>query len=286
MCASEFGVTGDKKLLSDADVFELSGFDRLFGPEDFLGHLEQSGGECNYLLYVRSSDPVAKLRRPELKIAHPLLDNREIRRVIKANALTFNIDDPHWAVGDKRRINDTKWYLSQLKMAFPIAAESDLYSPEFAAHSAAAKPYPDFNLGGRLSASFTSYLESFGADPTEVELGEQYLRFKPGQGTYGCYGHVWGPLTEQRIRSVLRAGLRRRGPYMVQPELSLPVLVNKGGGSDVRRYNYIDRVFMSCVGGKFRFLGGFRSLMPLDSIETHEGRNHGSKFTVYAEITD
>ena len=59
--------------LPDDEVLRLSGFNALWGPQQFLDHLVEHGGECAYLLYVRSSDPIQKLRRPEECIEHPLL---------------------------------------------------------------------------------------------------------------------------------------------------------------------------------------------------------------------
>ncbi len=279
MRASEFGKS-EGEALTDAEVHKLSGFDRLFGPAEFRGHLEQRGG-CEYLLYVRSSDPVAKLKRPDTAVDHPLLADAAMRRVIKECSVTFNIDDPFWPVGDSRRINDTKWYMPPMGMAYSVVHEEDLWTPTFAAHLAKGKPYAEWE-SERLSTGFVAFLESFGSCPNEVEEGQRAVRLKPAQGTYGCYGHVSGPLPEGRVRRDLRRGLKDRGPYVAQPELQCPVVINETG----KEFVFIDRNFLGLVGDEIRFLGGFRSLMPLDSTEAKNGRNHGSHHTVWAEITD
>lgn len=252
---SEFGKQDEEELL-DKEVFELSGFDKLFGPKDFLRHLALNQNACQYLLFVRSSDPIQKLRNPKEVVEHPLLSSREVRRAIKANALTFNIDNPEWVVGSQRRINDTKWYMPPLGMAYPLASYEDLGLTQFA-----------------------SYLESIGISPTDVASGRQALRFKPAQGTYGCYGHLRGVLTNKKLRHELRRELSQRGPYMVQPEIEMQTVEIDG-----QKYTYIDRIFLAMINNTPSCIGGFRSLLPIDSPEAKSGRNHGTKDTVWAEI--
>ncbi|MCR4322844.1 MAG: hypothetical protein NUV61_02040 [Candidatus Azambacteria bacterium] len=252
MLSSEFGL-GVGESPSDADVLDLTGFDAFFGPEEFKQHLASNGGESEYLLFVRSSDPVSKLRNPEEETEDSILNDRNIRQVIKRNAITFNVDDPAWPVGDTRRINDTKWYMPPLGIACPLGIDAKLNSDEV-----------------------HTYLSN------TLKVGrERMLRFKPAQGAYGCYGHRRGSLiTDRGLRSDLRRELRRRGSYMVQPELESPTAVDEHG----RGYAYIDRVFFAYISNKPTFIGGFRSFMPLDSEEAKFGRNHGSKDTVWAEI--
>lgn len=252
---SEFG-KNDVEFLSDAEVEELSGFDRLFGPDEFQRHVEENGGRCQYLLYARTSDPVAKLKKPDLAVEHPLLSDPQMRRIIKAHAITFNVDSHDWPIGDVRRINDTKAYMPIMGMAFRITDSADL-----------------------SSADFLAYLETL--DQQEIAAEKVHLRAKPLKGTYGCYGHVRGYLTEGKFRRELRHEMRKRGDYVVQPEMPTPRLINSTDGME---YTFIDRNFFGIVDGTPQFLGGFRNLMPLDSFEAHEARIHGNGSAVYAEI--
>lgn len=253
----EFGKQEDE-VLTDDEVRSISGFDKLFGPGEFLRYLEQNGGKCDYLLYARTSDPVFKLRKPDTKVDVPLLENVRTRRIIKANAITFNVDDPLEFMPPKR-INDTKAYLPLMGMGFEI---SDLI---------------DFN-----SSDFREYLIKQGIDPDKVVNGEASLRAKPLQGTYGCYGHVRGRLTSGDFRKELRRNLFQRGNYVIQPEMPIPTLINSHDGTE---YVFIDRNFLFTDGvNKPVFLGGFRSLMPADSNEAKNGRVHGSSANVVAEI--
>lgn len=279
MKALEFGKETQDPL-SDEEVFELSGFDKFFGPREFLNYLEENNGECHCLLYARTSDPVAKLKNPSVEIEHPLLSDPDIRRIIKANAITFNVDSPE--MDYSRRINDTKEYQSLMGMAFSIATEFDLYSLEFAKHSFSDKPYVDFKGSNRLSDGFRTFLERQGIDPRDVESGAVELRCKPKKCAYGCYGHVVGALKDGRFRSELRRNLRQReGGYVIQVEMPIPKIMSPSG----EEYVFIDRNFLSFTNGQPWFLGGFRSLLPVDCHETKRKRNHGNVKTVLAEIT-
>lgn len=276
MLHSEFGKQpGDA--ITDDEVRALSGFDRFFGPDSFRQYLAENGGKCGYLLYVRSSDPVSKLKDPSTEVDHPLLSDPSMRKLIKANAVTFNVDAPTMDHG--RRINDTKEYQSRIGMAFAIDCEDDLFTLEFSTHLYGGNAYADFS-GPRLSKAFVAYLEEQGIDPADVESGKQALRFKPSKLAYGCYGHVTGVLTDQKVRGELRRQMRQRGAYVVQPEFPTPKITNVDGAT----YAYIDRNFMAFIGGKPQFIGGFRSMMPIGCHELKKGRNHGNGSTVWAEI--
>ena len=274
--ASEFGKKAGEAL-SDDEVLRLSGFNALWGPQQFLDHLARHRGECTYLLYVRSSDPIQKLRRPEECIEHPLLGDDDLRRIIKANSVTLNIDNPEWAVSDPRRINDTKCYLPAIGTAFRI--QSPVFTPRFEQHLRAKRPYVDYS-GARLSSEFIQGIISLGLDPAAVELGRQMLRYKPARGCYGCYGHIRGVLTDHGIRRELRRELLRRGAYVAQPERD-PLLV--ADRSD-RRFVGVDKVFLAYLDSQPAFIGGFRTLLPADSVDDRKGRNHGAGPTIWAEI--
>jgi hypothetical protein len=110
MMGSEFGRDADESI-SDDEVFELTGFDRFFGPDEFRAHVAENAGGCRYLLYVRSSDPVLKLKKPDVVVEHPLLSDPQMRSIIKSHALTFSVDDP--LMDCSCRINDTKAYLGR-----------------------------------------------------------------------------------------------------------------------------------------------------------------------------
>lgn len=255
MLTIEFGINSGEEI-TDQEVKELSGFDAFFGPQQFLDHLDQGGGKCGYLLYVRSSDPVFKLKKPDSKTDHPLLSEIKLRKIIKANALTMNIDAPEMERGKK--INDTKEYMPIMNMAFEFATFEDLYSDEFRA-----------------------YLTSQGIDPVDVISGKMAIRCKPAKGAYGCYGHVFGFLTETKFRKELDKNLRMRGYYIAQPELATPVIADASSGTE---YTFIDRIFLGMADGIPWFIGGVRNLVPTASTEARKHRIHGNSSAVYAEI--
>lgn len=281
MRESEFGKM-DGETLTDEEVKELSGFDKFFGPEEFVQYLAENGGESAYLLYARTSDPVAKLKKPNKVVENPLLENDEVRRLIKAHSITFNVDNPAWPSGDPRRINDTKEYLPTMGMAYPVLSLHDILVREFMDYLSNGKPYAEYPDGNRLTPGFKHYLRSRGIDPVLVEKGEVALRAKPMKGTYGCYGHLTETLEDKKFRQELRQNIDKRGPYVIQPELETPIIINKANG---QAYTYIDRNFFAFPNGNPRFLGGFRSFMPVDSTEAMKGRNHGNHATVWMEVS-
>ncbi len=115
-----------------------------------------------------------------------------------------------------------------------------------------------------------------------ASYGTTQLRAKPMHGHYGCYGHVTGNFADGKSRRELRHNIRLRGPYIVQPEMDMPRVTNSVDGIS---YAYIDRIFFAWMGGRPEFLGGFRDMMPLDSIEAQKLRIHGNESAVWAEIT-
>jgi len=259
----EFGKM-DGEELSDEEVKALSGFDRFFSPAEFQKYLVDNKGQCEYLLYVRSSDPVAKMKSPEMVVLDELLEDDNLRRIVKANAITFNIDNPTLPIGDRRRINDTKEYMEQIGMAFTAFYGGDLIS------------------GGRLSADFETFIIAQGIDPRAVEAGKVVLRAKPMKGTYGGYGHIRGKLGEAKFRRELRRNLLSRGAYVVQPEMRNPIITNKEDG---QTFVYIDRNFFSTDGQSYEFMGGVRTLMPVRTREAENNRIHGNSSSIYAEIS-
>lgn len=258
MRSSEFGKNEDEAL-GDDEVREMTGFDTFMGPEEFAAHVQERGGECDYLLYVRSSDPVAKLRDPNAQVDNPLLADDDMRRIIKANAITMNVDNPAWGPQDPRRINDTKAYLPMMGMAHPV--------------------YPD---QGYDAEEVSAYLERQGVDQEAIDSGKATVRSKPMGGTYGCYGHERGPFGGVAFANKLNKNMQLRGPYVIQPEMPIPQVDDPENGTFV----FIDRNFMSCTGedNEPRFMAGFRSFMPTESQEAKKGRIHGSSTTVWGEI--
>ena len=265
MCQTEFGLP-EGQIPSDAEVKKLSGFDCLLGPQELRQHVEASGGACRYLLYARTSDPVVKLRNPKAVVDHPLLGDAKMRRIIKANTLTINIDASD--AERSHRINDTKSYMPTLGMGFPIDSLDELFSRR-----------NDGTL--QLTPRFGRFLTSLGVAIMDVESGASHLRGKPIQGAYGCYGHVRGATTNRDFRSELSRNLRQRGRYIIQPEMTLPTVTNSADGQN---YYMIDRNFFAMTASHPRFLGGFRSLMPVSSEEARRGRNHGNQANVLGEI--
>lgn len=245
------------ELLTNEEVLSLSGFDTFFGPDELVKHFNQTEGKSEYLLYVRASDPLNKLRDPNLVINNPILANANLRRIIKTYAITMNIDNPEWPLQSSARINDTKAYLPLMRMAHPIYADDDLQSSNLR----------NFLRSDELSRS--------------IKSEKIIVRAKPMKASYGCYGHERGPLENSEFRRRVRKNLRMRGPYIIQPEKPTPTIINATDGNE---YTYIDRNFFYTDGSIFKFLGGFRLMMLTSSTEAERGKIHNTGSTVWAEI--
>ncbi|MGA1192168.1 MAG: hypothetical protein ACO3XO_07800, partial [Bdellovibrionota bacterium] len=251
---------------------------KLLWPEQFRAHLRENNGVCNYLLYVRASEPISRLKNPKESEPTSLLTDPSLRAIIKANAITLNVDAP--AMEADRRINDTKAYLAPMRMAFEVRAMSDVFSEQALAQQERGKSTQNLGIAA-LAPRFREYLEERGISPAEAIEGEVKLRAKPLQGTYGCYGHTSGTLTDKEFRRKLRGGLRDRGEYVIQPELTTPVIHDTQSGTD---FTYIDRNFFSFTGDTPTFLGGIRTLISTESQEAKKGRIHGNSSAIYAQI--
>lgn len=272
MRTTEFGKEPGEPL-TDEEVFQMTGFDKFFGPKEFAEHVRENGGDSAYVLYARTSEPVAKLRKPNTTVSSPLLEDPDMRRVIKANAITFNVDDPTWGPEDPRTINDTKKYMAELGLAYAATVPEAVFTTQ--------------NLkGGRSTTTVSDELAEFlvarGVDPLDVDSNTVRLRAKPLNASYGCYGHASGTLDDKDFRGGVRKGMKERGPYVIQPEITTPTLVDEGTGET---YVFIDRNFMTLdAKGKPVFMGGFRSLIPTDHEEAKSGRIHGNGATRWAEV--
>lgn len=239
-------------------VMERSGFDMFFGPDQFINYLRETGG-CGCLLYTRTSLPVAALRKPELRrqLRIPLLEDSRIREIIKANAIMFNIDNPERyresPINPHGIINDTKAYMVPMGLAFLSTSSDQLNTDDFYKWLGERHPNPQ----------------------------EALIHGKPLVLSYGAYGHVKGP-NNRNFRNELQKNIFQRGPYVIQPEIMTPVVVNE---TDGQAYHFIDRNFFYCdPGGNFCFLGGLRNLMPTNIFEREKLKVHGNQKAVWVEI--
>jgi hypothetical protein len=279
MLSFEFGKDAGESV-NDQEVYRRTGFDTFMGPQDFLKHIAENDGVCQYMLYVRASAPTERLKDPRVSVDNPLLSDSALRAIIRQNSLTFNIDAPDAPFQTK--INDTKEYLIPMDMAYRITKLEDLFSAEFMKYmNTKNATWGDYQGATRLSPEFLSYLDKQGVSPNHVESGEVMLRAKPEKETYGCYGHVRGALSHREFKREVRRGLERRGAYVVQVEMKMPTIEN---AHDDTRMTYIDRNFFAMTESGPKFMGGFRSMMDVNSHEAKNGRIHGSPETVWAEI--
>lgn len=283
MIRTEFGKqTGES--VSPAEVRSLTGFDAFFGPEDFARHLQENDGNCRYLLYVRASAPPQELRKPGSRVGQPLLGDPTMRRIIRMNALTPNIDVP--GVDSGKLVNDTKLYMGSMNMGFPVRNIADMMAPGLQNHLQRSGTVADFAVkhGTPFSTALATFLRLQGVAEDLIADGSARLHAKPGLQAFGCYGHCGGHLSDPGFRDKLRRGLRERAvPYVVQPHMPPAILYCEHG-----KFPFADRLFFALRprGRVPSFLGGFRCMTPDAGVEGEKGRVHGGDETVWARIGD
>lgn len=274
MLKSEFGKSDWENITSE-EVNKLSWFDWIIWPDEFRKIVEEDW-DFPYLLYVRSSEPVEKLRNPDIRIENPLLDDKNYRKIIKANSLTMNIDRTDSSQDE--RINDTKEYMFSMSMAYECLSMNDIYSQEYI--EAKDKTIFEWN---KLSTKFEEFIKKIWVNPDDIKSGKIKLRAKPTKGAYGCYWHVSWDINKKEFRQQLGRNLRKRWQYTIQCEMNNLLMTNKIDGA---QYQVIHRNFFTTDGNKkISFAWGFASFLPIHSKEAKSWRNHGSQQTIYAPIT-
>lgn len=266
MLETEFGIT-DGSRPSDELVRELTGFDVFMGPDEFLAYLDDNGGECDYLIFARTSDPPAKLKQPAYMIEHPLLSEPRVREIIKACAITVNVDRPGGLTS--QQINDTKAYMPDIGIGFRFSTLEDLQGEEFA-----------------------RWLAARGHSIKELNEGTILIRCKPVHGT-GSYGHLRGWISgghrPKKFRDQLRGSLHDRGDYVAQVEVPVSKITNLTDDGSDTTYDYIHRLFLAVTVDadgvvRLQWIGGFVNAIPETDHEAMRGRIHGAKSAVWAEI--
>lgn len=280
MLSTEFGKT-EKGILKEEEVQKRTGFDNFWGPDDFLQHLRENKGNCNVLLYVRSSDSIEKLKKPDLKIPNPLLEDEGIRKQIKANTITLNIDNPT-DNNYSHKINDTKEYMLYMDMCFLCNSKEDILHEKYLQYLQLSKSKNQYQ-GPYFNDKFVQYLLKNNISLEQIQKGNVILRAKPEKGTYGCYGHARGKVTDaDKFRKPFFDGLKKRGNYVIQVEM--PVLKIKNNQTD-ETFISMDRNFLTTgKNGEIHFCG-LRFLEDESSPEAKKGNIHGSKYMRVAEIS-
>lgn len=244
---TELGIL-DGSTPSDDYVRRTIGFDRAFGPSAFKKHLQENENFSKYALYVRTSPSFDDLKNPNGKPISELLVNPTYRRIIRANSLTINVDDPASNV-----------VLSDSKAALPIMGMG----------------YRANSLADIDSGTFLEWLVSRGLTP------DMFVRAKPIYGAYGAHGAFTTPV-RNLLGARLENAIEKWGPYLIQPEILAATIRNNW---DKKEYGFVDRLFIySRCDGSGEFIGGLRNYMPTTSKEAKKNNYHGNSDAVWGEI--
>lgn len=237
MRATEHGMT--EGIVTPQQAREITGFDALLSPAEFMDLVRKYGDDIPYMLYVRPSLPDTVLKDPRQKAPPTLLDVDDYRRVIKMNAITPNID--HRDMPPEARLNDTKKNQEAMGIAYNINSMNDLLRPEL-----------------------VEFLLRRGIPLEDIMAGQAVARVKPMEAAYGAYGHHEGKIGSASFGNQLNKKLGLYGPYVLQPKITTPHFRNTRDGME---FKYIHRVFVTAqeLGGEY--MGGFCNMIPTTSHE-------------------
>lgn len=285
MLRSEFGIANLNayKELDHAHVRSLSGFDNFVGPEN-LQRILKSPSSSDIILYMRTSYPTSWLRNPAENTPFniPILENDDLRQKIRKIAVTPNVDDPkivNWFIrslysGESVMVRDRDYRFALVSVTSD--GEDKIYIP-------IVNDTKEYLLGMRTPLVVN-------AEEAESFVRESSIpaRFKPLFLHYGGYGHIRKPAGElprkkrRRIMQDLKNNLRKRGPYIVQPEIEPYTFTDQSGNE----WQAIHRLFLAYdpFEGRYKFVGGFFNALPVISHEARQGRIHGNRNAVWGQI--
>lgn len=260
ICQSEYGLSEPPN--NQIYTTCRNGFDAVVGPEGLKALINTYGEDLPYLFYVRPSLSADTLKNNGQR--NPgILHDPELRRIIRAHAITPNVDNP-----DKPwhgRLNDTKAPQDPMGIALGVSPEdlADL-------------------------TTFTEKLNSFlgvkGFSEEQIRAGVA-IRIKPGIDAYGAYGQQVKKNTQQSLWNQVAKLISRSGFAVLQPEMTNPTQVTSTGLVT----KYIHRIFVTApeiAQGGNGFMGGYENHIPVDSNEVSAGieRIHGNKCAIWRPI--
>jgi hypothetical protein len=216
------------------------------------------------LFYVRPSLSSEALKKKG-KRPPGILNDKNMRRVIRAHAITPNVDNPDsdWSM----RLNDSKAPQGPMGLALFVTQE---------------------NLGtkSKFEAQLREFLLRRGFSEEDINAEEIVLRVKPGIDSYGGYGQSERK-NHKQLYDVMVNELKKNNPLVLQPDMPTPRLRNLCNGEDEDVvYKYIHRIFVSdpAIGGLF--IGGMQNLMPQTSreLDGRLERIHGNASAVWRPV--
>lgn len=244
--ACELGVD-DLSEVNDQTVRQVLGYDKLIGPEEYLRMLDSKAAQ-DYLLYVRSSSPVANLKDPRIEVPATILDDQAIRHEVLKNCITLNLG----------ALNDTK--IAMLDMGLGVEISSA-------------------NLAQVLeNREIHELCNEYG-----LNLDDPRLRLKPRDGVFGCYGHHTMNLSNlgsgKRKKKIVK-DLKERGEYIVQPELPSTQFSSNGETLNAIHRNFVGYNMQI---HRYEAIEGVLAMMPVDP-NARITTVHGSASSSYSPV--
>jgi len=241
-------------------------------------------------VYDRTLRPFGKINSGQSEDPN-LTQDSLIADIDRATYLSILENFPLTEVFSQEGIEELKrlGILSEEELNTPTKSVADIFGLQLLTHKdnklqqkslkTIQKILEGVSPGHLIAPELAEHLALRGIDVQELENEPRGVRLKPMLHSYGAYGHHTLRLPDIRGLRKILAEIQRRGPYILQPELDNPIFIINGVPMAV-----IDRNFFSIVNGKVRFMGGFRSAMPLDTWEGAKNNVHGNNKTHWLPI--
>ncbi len=290
MLLSEFGLENSSSLTPEL-VRERTGFSDFLSPEDLQRLIKQSNID-NYILYMRTSYPTFFLKNPNQKVEIPLLEEGHLVQTIRRRAITFNVDDNREAMWMFENLSNVRFGYDPDCGIFIITNDGTTFLPQILNDT--KEPLIRMGLVHPLTSpdelfNCEEYRDKGGKKRTRISLNPEIinnlrttrLRAKPAWLHYGGYGHVGGDFESDETRHELRRQMKKRGMYVLQPELPPYVFSHNDN-----LYSAIHRIFFAYDPTKkvYKFVGGLFNALAIDSSEVKRGRIHGNRDAVWGQI--
>ncbi len=290
-----------EKMGMGLEIPDVRGFNRIYSKgflrevvlqqlKSFLPKPTYYNTTLKQTVYDRTLRPFGKINSGQSEDPN-LTQDSLIADIDRATYLSILENFPLTEVFSQEGIEELKrlGILSEEELNTPTKSVADIFGLQLLTHKdnklqqkslkTIQKILEGVSPGHLIAPELAEHLALRGIDVQELENETRGVRLKPMLHSYGAYGHHTLRLPDIRGLRKILAEIQRRGPYILQPELDNPIFIINGVPMAV-----IDRNFFSIVNGKVRFMGGFRSAMPLDTWEGAKNNVHGNNKTHWLPI--
>ena len=265
-------------------IKENSWFDNLWWPkelEHYYNNIEK-WEESNYIFFTRASIDTEWLKNQNKKEKSEILENDDLRKFLKENTITINIDNPN----DKNTIpvNDTKEYMEDLWLWYFFTNINEIFSEELIEYLKTkewrAKGFSWFKWYF-YKENLKNFLISSWVNEDELKTWKVIFRFKPVYESYWAYSQLASNLNTSKERKKLE-NISDWKKFLLQLERPTKKIINE---NTWKEYLAIHRLFpYSDKEGEIYFNKSIINLMPINEKQKNTPTVHWGKTAEWWEI--